>query len=136
MSQENLDTMRATFDAFNRRDTETGRAVLADEVIWEVDIGGPDDGVYHGPAGVRQWFRAWTADFEDIRYEVDDLTDSGDDVYAAVTAVACGRQSRLETRRPFFAVYTLRDGLIVRARVFSDRGHARRAAGLAARSTG
>ena len=128
--------MRATFDAFNRRDTEAGRAVLAEEVIWEVAVGAPDDGIYHGPDGVRKWFRAWTADFDDIRYEVEDLTDAGDDVYAAVIAVACGRQSRLETRRPFFAVYTLRDGLIVHARVFSDRGNARRAAGLTAHSTG
>jgi ketosteroid isomerase-like protein len=130
VSRENVETMQRTFEAFNRHDTEAGRAVLHPEVLWEVAIGAPDDGLYHGPDGVRQWFRAWTADFDEIRYEVEELTDVGDDVFAHVTAIACGRQSRLETRRQFFAVYTLRDGLIVRAQIVSDRQRAERAIGL------
>jgi ketosteroid isomerase-like protein len=128
---ENVEIMRRTFDAFNRHDAETGRAALDADIVWEASIGAPGDGVYRGPAGVRQWFLAWTADFNDIRYEVEELTEAGDaDVFGAVVAVARGRQSDVETRRPFFAVYTLRDGLIVRVQVYSDRQLARRAAGL------
>jgi ketosteroid isomerase-like protein len=130
MSAENIEIMRRTFDAFNRHDTDSGRAVLAADVIWEIAVGAPGDGLYQGPDGVRQWFRAWTADFDDIRYEVNELTDAGDDVFAAVVAVARGRKSGLETRRQFFAAYTLRDGLIVRVRVFSDRLAALAAANL------
>jgi ketosteroid isomerase-like protein len=130
MSLENIEIMRRVFDAFNRHDAEAGRGVLAADVEWEIAIGAPDDGLYRGPDGVRQWFRAWTADFDEIRYEVNELTDAGDDVFAAVVAVARGRKSRLETRREFFAVYTLRDRLIVRAQVFSDRLSALAAASL------
>jgi ketosteroid isomerase-like protein len=130
MSLENIEIMQRAFDAFNRHDAEAGRAVLAADVEWEIAIGAPDDGLYGGPDGVRQWFRAWTADFDDIRYEVNELTDAGDDVFAAVVAVARGRKSRLETRREFFAVYTLRDSLIVRVQVFSDRRPALAAASL------
>jgi ketosteroid isomerase-like protein len=132
VSPENVEIMRRAFDAFNRQDAEAGQAVLAADVLWEVAIGGPDDGLYRGRAGVRQWFRAWTAVLDDIRYDVDELTDAGDDVFAAVVAVARGRKSRLETRRQFFAVYTFRDRLIVRVRVFSERQQALEAAGLRA----
>lgn len=130
MSSENVEIMRSAFDAFNRRDTARGRMLLASDVVWEIAIGGPDDGRYQGPDGVRQWFRAWTADFDDIRYEVAELIDAGDDVFAAVLALARGRKSDVETRREFFAVYTFHEGLIVRAQVFSDRHRALAAAGL------
>lgn len=65
-----------------------------------------------------------------LRRGIGELIDVGDDVFAAVFALARGRKSDIETRREFFAVYTFRDGLMGRAQVFSDRHRLLEAAGL------
>jgi ketosteroid isomerase-like protein len=134
MSQENVETVRLGFEAFNRggQDARASEAMLAPDVVWEVAIGVVDfDGVYRGRAAVRRFWQTWMTEMEDIRVEVDELVDCGERVFSVTRLVGRGRHSHaLTTAGAVYPVFTVRDGLIVRYQLFADRNQAVEAAGL------
>jgi ketosteroid isomerase-like protein len=132
MSQGNVDLVRGGFEAFNRRDREASEAVLHPDVEWDltgVDAPGLET-VYRGHAGVREFWRTWFSELDNVRFEVDELIDAGDRVLVAMRWVGRGHLSGAQPEQHVFNVYTLRDGLIVRIQSFVDRMRALTAAGL------
>ena len=95
---------------------------------WLLELG--FDPVYRGHDGVRAALRAWLEAWETIDYEPTELIDVGDEVLAFVRIRARGRASHAEVAYEHPQLWTLRDGQVVRMRVFSDRDEALRAAGL------
>ena len=55
MSQENVEVLRAGFDAFNRGDYDSWVGAFAEDVEVHDLADTPDTGVFHGHAGVRAW---------------------------------------------------------------------------------
>ena len=129
-----MEVVRRGFDAFNRggQDARASEALLAPEVVWEVALGvGDFDGVYHGRAAVRRFWRTWMAEFEDLHIDVAELTDCGECVFAVTRMLGRGRHSgALAAGATVYPVFTVRDGLIVRYQLFAERQQAREAAGL------
>ncbi len=71
------------------------------------------------------------ADFDEFQLEVEELIDAGDRVFAAVLPKGHGRRSGIEVAgRMTYPVFTVRDGLIVRYQLFTEREQALDAAGL------
>jgi ketosteroid isomerase-like protein len=135
MSQENVELVRRGFEAFNRggEDARVSEALLASDVVWEVQIGVADfDGVYHGRPEVRRFWRTFFAELEELRIEVEELVDCGDRVFCVTRVAGRGRQSHATgvAGGRTFPVFTLRDGLVVRYQVFAERQKALEAAGL------
>jgi ketosteroid isomerase-like protein len=132
MSQENVELVRRGFEAFNRGGDESrgSEAILAPDILWEVDLGiGDFDGVYRGRAEVRRFWRTFMAEFEEMRIEVDELVDCGEQVFCVTRAVGRGRHSHaLGTGGTVYPVFTVREGLIVRYQLFADRKQALEAA--------
>jgi ketosteroid isomerase-like protein len=75
---------------------------------------------------LRGWFEAW----DSISYQPTELIDADDEVLAFVGVTARGRASGAGVSYGHGQLWTLRDGLVVRMRVFGDREAALRAAGL------
>ncbi len=69
-------------------------------------------------------------EFDDPYIEVHELIDAGAQVFASVTFRGRGKQSGAETSWDLWAVWTVRDGRLVRFRGFTDRDAALEAAGL------
>jgi ketosteroid isomerase-like protein len=134
MSKENVEVVRRGFDAFNRggREAQASAAMLAPDVVWEVAVGISDfDGVYRGREAVRRFWRTFMAEFEDLHIEVEELVDCGERVFSTARAVGRGRHSgAVGVGLMVFAVFTVRDGLIVRYQLYADRDKALEAAGL------
>jgi ketosteroid isomerase-like protein len=134
MSQENVELVRRAADAFNRggRDAQASDALLAPDVVWEVAIGVADfDGVYRGRAAVRQFWRTFMAELDEMRIEVEELVDCGDRVFSVARAVGRGRHSGATgAGQVVFPVFTVRDGLIARYQLFAEREKALQAARL------
>jgi uncharacterized protein len=132
MSEENLELVRDSYDAYNRGDLEA----MADDVAPEFEYVAtgviPDTpAVYRGPEAWSQ-FSAWLRDeFNDARVDVHELTDAGDRVLAEVCLRGRGKQSGLETTWNIWHVWTLRDGKVLRGQAFGHRADALKAAGLA-----
>jgi ketosteroid isomerase-like protein len=70
------------------------------------------------------------SEFDDATAEVNELIDAGDTVVVGSTLHGRGRQSGVETKFPFWQVWTIENGKFVRGRGFATRVEALEAAGL------
>jgi ketosteroid isomerase-like protein len=133
MSQENVETVRRIYDAYGRRDNTTPFEVYALDVEWDISELGHFGiaSVYHGHDGVRACFRDLFSAFREFEIRPEELRDGGDQVLATVWEHGVGDASGAAVDRHHYAVWTLRDGQVVRMRVHIDRSDAEQAAGLA-----
>jgi ketosteroid isomerase-like protein len=94
---------------------------------WSAWSGQP---VFHGRDGFMDFFAEWTDAYEDWTNELESFIDAGDS-QVVVTTVQRGRmrgsESWVELRTGF--VYTVANGLVVRAEVYGSPEEALEAAG-------
>ncbi len=131
MSAENVAIVRGVYEAFARRDAITPFQFYAADIEWDVTGINVEGVVYHGHEGVRASFREALAGFREFEFQPLDFTPSADHVLVTVQEHGVGRTSGIVVDRREYAVWTLRDGMVVRMRAFLDHGEALRAAGLA-----
>src|SRR5215211_434169 len=133
MSQENVEVVRRSVDAFSGGDLDNWLAAYcADDIDYRAAEGALDDsGPMHGKDAVRAYLQDWLDMFDDFKSEPIDLIKAGDDKVVAVTRIS-GRAklSGVETDLTYAALYTIRDGRVVRGREFWTRDEALEAAGL------
>ena len=126
MSQENVDAARRCIEAYRRGDYEDALEYLAPDVVWEVGQELPA----HGPAEVREVWRRWDAEWEELETETDEIIDAGDELIVAVRYRGRGRTSGAEVNDLIFEVHTLREGRCIRKIEFPTRAEALEAVGL------
>ena len=115
MSQQDVDTLRANYEAFNRGDIDTVLGSLDPEVEWtEPGGGGAPGGTFKGPESVgRDVFAAVPENFDEFTAEADEFRDEGDRV--VVTGRFRGkRKDGGELDASFEHVNEMRDGKVVR----------------------
>ena len=130
MSRENVEAIRATYEALNRHDLD---AVLSDaspdfELI-------PLPGMivadwFSGHAGAREFWSLPFEAFDEIQIEpTEGFIDAGDAIVVAVRWQGRGRDGITVDQR-LVDVWTFRDGLKVRLQGFATKREALEAAGL------
>lgn len=136
MSEQNVELVRSLYEAFARRDNVSPFAAYDRDIEWEgsnwpelADLG--FDHVYRGHEGVRKFWRHWLDAWVSIDFRLE-LRDAGDDVVALIWQQNCGRASGVVVEQVYAQVWTLRDGKVVRMRIFGDQNQALAAVGLAA----
>jgi uncharacterized protein len=129
MSEENVEIVRAAYDAFNRRDLDAAleHATPDAELDWSRGIG-PNAGVYKLDQ-MRSFLADLTDTFESVRVEPDEFIEAGDHVVVPQTGYVRGREGVEATARVSL-VWTCRDGAIVRICLFQQKREALEAAGL------
>jgi uncharacterized protein len=133
MSGENVETVRQGYEAFNRGDVEWMIARLAPEIVWEDAAEVPGSSSYRGTREVRAYLESFAQQWEEIRFEPEEILDAGDQVVALVRMVARGRASGAQVDARLAHLYELREGRgmrVLRVRTFFDRERALEAAGL------
>jgi uncharacterized protein len=133
MSQENVEVVRRGWDAFNRGDLDSWLASYwADDIDYQAVEGALDDrGPMHGKDAVRAYVQDWLDTFDDLKVEPAELIDAGEDQVIAVLRIS-GRAklSGVETDLTHAALYTIRDGKLVRGREYWTKEQALDAAGV------
>ena len=85
MSQENVELMRRGFEHW----IATGEFIAHRDLVWDVtELGWPDQQIYYGPDGARQFFD-WAEAFDGWKVEVEEYIDAGERV-----VVICRQQGR------------------------------------------
>jgi ketosteroid isomerase-like protein len=144
MSQKNVEIVRAITEAGKTPETvervargEFDFTFLDPEIEWDATGARylvPDlADVYIGHEGVRTYWRRWLEAWRDLKFDVQDYLDAGDEVVVLIcNQRQWGRYTGIVTELPPYAlVYTFRDGKIVRFRAFPDQADALKAVGLA-----
>jgi ketosteroid isomerase-like protein len=126
MSKENVEAARRCLEAYCRGDYEAASLYLAPDVVWEVGQELPA----HGLAAVRDVWRRWDAEWEELTTVAEEYIDAGDQLVVIVRYRGRGRFSGIEVNDLQFEVHTLRDGRCIRKVEFPTRSEALEAAGL------
>ena len=136
MSRENVEVVRGLYEAFARRDGESPFSVYDPDIEWDMSRSAiplpGEETVYHGHEGVRRYARAWMEPWGFIDAPLERLVDAGDVVVALLgRTTARGKMSGVEVDMPPWAqVWTLRDGKVVRMRIYPEHADALEVAGL------
>ena len=135
MSQENVEIVRRVYDAGARGDTAAVLSAHDPELEWDIShaparnlIAGSHN--YYGHDGLRAFFREWYEAWENVEADYEEMIDGGEKVISVETTRARGRRSGVEVELKHAAVWTIREGKVLRVVWFGTRAEALEAAGL------
>ena len=135
MSRENVEVVRRSLDAFNR----VGASGDLTELV-QVQREFADPAIEYIPVveGMRicghedlldywhRWFEPWN----EIRWDIEEVIDAGEQMLAVFTVVGRGKGSGMEITQRGFVVFDVRGGRIARVREYLTRDEALEAVGL------
>ena len=135
MSEENVEIARKHLDALNAfmRGKISSEAWLAlwDEEAEFYPLRAQLEGEsYLGHDGLMRFVAELTEDFEEVRFEIEETRDAGEQVVGIGRFRARGRASGVDINVPVGAVQSVRRGKIVYTRLFSEPADALEAPGL------
>jgi ketosteroid isomerase-like protein len=132
MSQDNVEIVRASWDAWSRGDMDALFEFYDPEVEWDMSRSYvPDMGVFHGHDGIREFFREWRTFFAEYYAEPEQFIGADENVMVRVRQRGRGRASTIDVEMPaYWQVYRLRDGRAVRVEIYRDETDALNAIGL------
>ena len=129
MSQENVEIIKAGFEAWNTGDMDAFREQYDPDVIARAPEGWPEPGPFVGREAVmREWHQTRETWDADTLEPISDFIDAGDRVVVRQVwhGTGQGPESNIETTQ----VTTVRKGLILYQEFFWDHAEALEAAGL------
>jgi hypothetical protein len=131
MSEENVEVVRQAWEAYRRRDNEAALALYDPEIEIELrSEANVEASIYRGLEGVREFFRNWMSAFDDLRSEVEEWIDAGDQVIAMVRSFGRGKHSGVPVDMLEAHLWTVRDGKLWRLQTLGTKAEALEAAGL------
>jgi ketosteroid isomerase-like protein len=130
MPQENVELVASVVEAWNRGDYSTGLESVAPAIQVESKLGRDMAGTYEGIAGLQKWLARYWGSFVDSRTEIEEYIPAGDDVVIAAHHFGRGKTSGAPVEWTNWQLVMVRDGKIVRYRVFRSKSEALEAAGL------
>jgi ketosteroid isomerase-like protein len=132
MPQENVEVVRRIWAALN----EDPPRVLVDLVDEEAEIRNPSEfplkGPFRGHDRVRVWARKVWEIFGGVHHEVEEVIDVGDGATVITVQRSQGqtRHMQIDTDWQWAAIFTLRQGKILRGQGYMSKDEALEAAGL------
>lgn len=110
MSQENVETIRKVMEIFNREGFESTTDFLTPGVVWYAFPEWTGDSEYHGPQGCGRLVSEWTENFDDYRWETEELIDVGEAVLLLAHHTGRSKAAGAPVRQRIAAVYADFDG--------------------------
>ena len=131
MSQENVAIVRANLEEFIRTRRPTPH--MSADFVWDLTNyeGWPDKAVYAGQEEFVQFIDMWVEPFDSWTMEIERILDAGGD-HVVVILLQHGRLkgSSAEVDMRYGAVYTVKEGVVLRADAYSPAERALTACGL------
>ena len=126
MSQENVEIVRRSFEAYRHGDLEVALADAHPEIVWNP----AEEAPMRGLDAVRTYLGRWERDWEELETTPEEFIDAGDQIVAIVHFRGRGRVSGIKVDARTYAVYTLRERKMTGMEEFTERSEALKAAGL------
>jgi ketosteroid isomerase-like protein len=127
---EELNRIRDGYERFGRTH-ELPSGMFHPEIVWDLTTteAWAEEEVYRGHDGVRHFIADWLDPWEDYEFEPQEVIDAGGRVVVLGHQRATAKGSGVPVEMDWAHVITLRDGLIARVRLYTDRDQALRDAG-------
>jgi ketosteroid isomerase-like protein len=131
MSLSNVELVRLAVDAANRRDLATTDAIWSEEGEFHSTFAATEGRVFRGRRGIRDYFDTLGEVFDDMRIEIEEITDASENRLVVVLRVSGrGRGSGVSVEQRNGQVWTFIDGKIARIDSYTNSTDAFKAAGL------
>ena len=130
MSEENVEIALAAVDAWNRGDREAWLALWDEEAEFFPLRAQLEGESYWGHEGLERFLAEMTEQWEEVRFEIEETRDAGEQVVGIGRFRAHGRASGVDLNVPLGVFARVRRGKIVYTRLFSEPAEALEAAGL------
>jgi uncharacterized protein len=131
MSQQNIDVVRAGFEAFARGDIEAVLRLCDEDIVVNEPAEMLDTPPRHrGHSGVLETFAAWPEQWDDYRIEILRTVDIEDRVVATLHQTGRGKSTGIPVELQTAMVFTVRDGKIAEWSIFLHEEQALEAVGL------
>jgi ketosteroid isomerase-like protein len=128
MSEENVEVVRRSFEAFARGGPEAMLHLFSDQVItYRAD---PDGATFDGKAGFREAAADWAEDFSEWQVLPQEFTDLGERVLVRVLQTAQGKSSGARVEEDYWFLFELAGGEVSKLSFYSRHADALEAAGL------
>jgi ketosteroid isomerase-like protein len=128
MSQENVEIVRRSYEAFMRG--EGTLSAYSPDAEWDDTRFRPEGKVHRGRDEIAELVRTWVGTWTDYSIELERVVDAGDRVVVIYEERGTGKGSGLEVTTEVGVVVTVDEGQITRTVVYSDPEEALEAAGL------
>ena len=132
MAEANVEIVRRIYEATARGDTASALAAYDEHVEFDLSRSPFREflpkHVVHGHEGLRAFFRERHEAWDWLRDECLSTREIGDRVVTEVVTRGQGRASGIETERRHYGVWSIRDGLVIRAEFFGSESEALEAA--------
>ena len=131
MSEKNVATVRAIWDAVNRGDIDEAFKYAPDDFVadWSSSEA-PESGVYRGRDEVKARFERTREVWSEMEYFETEMIDAGDQVVRVGGVRARGRGSGAEVSAQGAQVWTFQGETPISVRLYQDKAEAFEAAGL------
>ena len=130
MSQENVEVIRRSLEAFQQGGLDASLRFYDPEVTWEEAQDEPEAETYRGHDGIRALAQKWLVPFDDLRIEPEEFIDAGEAVVMPYRFRGRERSSGTDITAPETWVFWLRDGKISEVREYRYKAEALEAVGL------
>jgi ketosteroid isomerase-like protein len=131
MSEENVEKMRQSLDAFDRGDRDAWLALRDQDHEIITSAAWPEAGAIRGREAAWEFYAEVAGAFDRPTFGGAELMDAGaDKVLAHQRSEVRGRASGAEVELDYWVVISFREGKMIRDEWFSDRAEALEAAGL------
>jgi uncharacterized protein len=130
MSQADIETIRAGYDAVNRGDWDSAFRAAHPDFEWKTADQVPLAGTYRGPEEVRQFFEDQRKAFDEVLFEPEQFFERGDRIVVFVQGRLRPRGSSAMVEMRIAHLWTMRDGKAARCEAFPAREEALEAVGL------
>jgi ketosteroid isomerase-like protein len=127
-----VEIVRNAFQTFGAEGIDAALSFFSPDLVWYPTDRWLDGSDYRGHDGMRRLSAAFSENFDDFRYEVDDIRDAHDRVIALVDMTGRIKHSGAEvSQRLGFVISGFRDGAFREVRAFPSWSDALNAVGLA-----
>lgn len=127
VSSADVQTLRDAYAAFARQDIPGVMAAFHEDIEWESPDSIPFGGVYHGHAGVGDFFSQLPEHWEELRVEPEEFVDGGDTVVVVVGLRGKGAGGSLDSKS--LHLWRMRGGKAVAFREYPDTARVLQALG-------
>ena len=124
MSQDNVEVVTRWFGLLCRGDAEAALQYVDPAVETREGPELPGAASYFGHSGVMVAYHNWVDQWDDFSMELEELVDAGSDVVLVTRHHGTGRASGVPVETVVAYVLTVRDGKLIRVRIFDTRAQA------------
>ena len=121
MFWEDVERLRGAYEAFNEGGVEAILERLAPEFQVRDRESAPDRQTRYGKEGIKQLFDSYMEAFDALRLEPEEFIDAGDQIVVSLQQRVRGKGSGAEVMGRLAHVWTLREGAVLRLRIFKDK---------------